>query len=362
MSVADVEEFLAADIEEGLFATGGQFYASVGGDVVVDLALGVDGLARPVVPDTLFATYCSGKPVLATALGCLIDEGELSLDDQLGDLVDRELTAELSQMLVGDLLNHTSGLHEMHMYDLLGASPRALEELVSLARPVVGWRVGQDVGYVQAAAWELLGWAVGDLCGMPVRDYVAKTVLGPLGVQHDLFVAGMSEEEFARHRERLGVNVYLRGTDAVPILAEQNRRFRCLESPAAGTTASARGLGRFYESVLRDLGGAGVAISADQLEVLTSLQSHGEDAVMGRTCGYGFGFMVQLEDHDFGRRCSARSFGHTAYGGMTAAFCDPEADLVVAFHFNARVDAESAVMYRRPALVERLYRAVLDEV
>ena len=45
---------------------------------------------------------------------------------------------------------------------------------------------------------------------------------------------------------------------------------------------------------------------------------------------------------------------------MTAAFCDPAPGLAVAYHLNGRVDAESALSFRRPALVEQVYRAVLD--
>ncbi len=69
--------------------------------------------------------------------------------------------------------------------------------------------------------------------------------------------------------------------------------------------------------------------------------------------------MVGLPDHQFGRRVSDRAFGHSGFGGMTGAFADPAHDLVVAFHLNGRVDTESALDLRRPALVDGIYRAVV---
>lgn len=361
MTCSDLEAFLAAEVDEGLFATGGQLYVSVGGDVALDLALGVDGLGELVDTGSLFSVYCAAKPVFVTALGCLFDDGELSLDDQLGHVVDESLPDELSSLVVGDLLNHTAGVHELDTYVFLASSEVAQRQLVRSDVPPPGWRVGRDVGYIQITGWELLGRAVQDLTGAPVNTFVRKRVIDPMGLDDDLFVGGMTEEQFSWHRERLAVNVHLSGIEGVPMLTERNRRFRCLTSPAAGSTANARGLGRFYEGLLVALTEDRGVVSSGCLKELTTVQSDGLDAVMGRECSYGYGFMVQLADHDYGRLCSPRSFGHSGYGGMSAAFCDPEFDLVVAFHFNGRVDAESAVKYRRPALVELIYRAVLDD-
>jgi CubicO group peptidase (beta-lactamase class C family) len=361
VSLDEVHDLLVADVTEGLFATGGQLYVSVGGEVVADWAFGVDGLGRPVAPDTLFAVYCSGKPVFAVTLGALVDDGELSWDDRLGDLVDRPLPDALAGVLVGDVLRHTAGLHELDMYTYFAASPARQRRLVEGLAPPAGWPPEQ-VGYGQVAGWDLLGWAVEDLTGRPVREVVQKRVLEPLDLTGDVFVGGMTDDDYARCRDRLGVNTHLSGLLAMPILAERNRRFRCADSPAAAGTACARGLGRFYDGLraaLDDAGGAdGAVVARATLQAMRGVRSHGDDVVMGRRCGYGLGFMVRLAEHEFGRTCSDRSFGHSAYGGVNAAFCDPERDLVVAYHLNGRVDAESALGYRRPALVEGIYRGL----
>jgi CubicO group peptidase (beta-lactamase class C family) len=360
VSLAALEHALATEAADGALATGGQLYVSVDNVSVLDLAVGVDGVDRPVDPDTLFAIYCAGKPALAVALATLVDAGELSFDDQVGHIVDRPLPASQASLRVDTLLTHTAGLHRIDARIYLASSTRQREALLRGSQPPPGWSIGEDVAYSEFAAWHLLALVVESLTGETARDVVRRRVLEPAGVGSDMFVCGMSDAEFDDQRERLGINIYLDGPSTDPILAERTRRLRCISSPTFGNTATARGLGRFYEALLRSYRDGGGPLPSHTLRSLTSRHSHGFDQVLGRRCGYGYGFMVRLEEHLFGRRCSPQAFGHSGYGGMTAAFCDPAHGLVVAYHLNGRVDAESAIGFRRPALVEHIYRSVID--
>lgn len=361
--VSDVCEHLRAEVEDRFFGTGGQLYVSVDGEAVIDMAAGVDGLDEPVDTGTLFAVYCAAKPAVAVALGCLVDDGELSFDDLLGHVVDRPLPAGLAATRIADLLDHTAGVHGLLSADYMVTPAGRLDELVaSVGRPP-GWRAGEDVAYSEVAAWHLLGWVIEALTGESVRAFVRRRVVEPAGASRDLFVAGMSEDEYAEQRPRLGVNIALAGLRGDPMLMERSSRLRCATNAAVGTSASARGLARFYEQILgvARTGDAGTVVSRDVLRALTARHSWGFDRVMGRECGYGYGFMVGLRDHYFGTECSSGAFGHSGNGGMTAAMADPERGLVIAYHLNGRIDAESAVVYRRPALIDRIYRAVLAE-
>jgi len=354
-----------AEAAEGHFYTGGQLYVSVAGQPIVDLAVGVDALGRPVRTDTLFALYCAGKPVVATAVGCLIEDGELSLHDRVGDIVEDLDLGGTADLLVGELLNHTAGLHLINARHYLLCSERHRDELVAGCPRPRGWRTGADVAYSEVAAWHVLGWVINALAGETTRSLLRRRVLEPLQLDNDLFVAGMDDDTFATVRGRLGINIWLAGIRSDPLLIEQTRRFRCTPNLALGTTGSAQSLGRFYDglrAIASSHGGGAqdVVLSMQTIRLLTTASSHGFDPIMQRECGYASGFMVGLEEHFFGRRCGPDAFGHSGNGGMTAALCDPARDLVIAFHFNGRVDAESAVMFRRPALLERIYSAVLD--
>jgi hypothetical protein len=66
---------------------------------------------------------------------------------------------------------------------------------------------------------------------------------------------------------------------------------------------------------------------------------------------YGLGFMTLPSL--FGRRCSARTFGH-AVGNTSTLLVDPLFDLVVAVYWNGRLD-DVKTFARRYALVRALY-------
>lgn len=347
MTWADLEERLAAELDERLFATGGQLYVSVGGQVVVDTAMGVDGLDRPVDQDMLFAIYCCGKPAVALAFATLVEEGEVSWDDELGDLLDAPLTDEIASVPIGCILNHTAGLHQLHPMTYMTLPSEARRMLLSTYRLPAGWQVGSQVAYSQSLGWHVLGMVLRSLRAEPVRELVRRRVLEPLGVAADMHVAGMPVPVFEAERGRIGVNALIEGRSRTPILSERLRRFRCLDDPASAATGNARALGRFYEGLLAILHGSDGPVAGDTLRELISPQSH----------FYGYGFMVRLADHGFSARCGSHAFGHSAYGGMSLSFCDPGRDLVVACHFNGWIDAESAVSWRH-RLIDQIYRSI----
>jgi CubicO group peptidase (beta-lactamase class C family) len=354
----DVEAFVRQDVADGIFATAAQVYVSVGEEPVLDFGVGIDGAGAPVDTTSLFSVYCAAKPVLAVAIGCLVDDGELSLDDRLGHVLDPAgLSDTMAATTVADLLNHTAGLHDLRAYVLTAMPPRLHGQIVRDLRPPPTWIVGRSLAYAEAASWYLLGECVEALAGISPRAFVSTRVLEPLGACDDFFVGGMSEAEFEERRTRLAVNNHM-GDPATPMLLERIRRFRCLASPAFANTATMRAIGRFYEGLLGELRGAGSVLDRSTLRALVRPASHGVDLTMGRTCGYGHGFMVGLDEHDFGRHCSAAAFGHTGYRGMTVAFCDPRVELVVAYHLNGVADAATTVGFRRPIMVEMIYRAL----
>ena len=82
---------------------------------------------------------------------------------------------------------------------------------------------------------------------------------------------------------------------------------------------------------------------------------------LGRPAGFGLGFMTPLSSHFFGDGPSARAFGHAGQGGTSFAMADPDHDLVAAVLFNAGLDADTALSFRRVHLVDAIYRGLGDE-
>ena len=83
----------------------------------------------PLEPDDIFRIYSMTKPVTSVAAMMLVEDGRLSLDDELGSVIpefadvqvydDGERRAPSRPILIRDLLSHTSGL----TYGFFGNSP-----------------------------------------------------------------------------------------------------------------------------------------------------------------------------------------------------------------------------------------------
>lgn len=354
-----IADLIAGEVRDGLMGTGAQVFAAIGDEVVIDQAFGVDGVGRHVAPDTLFAIYCAGKPLVALAVGCLFERGEVSFDDRLGDVIDPPGPGDhLEPIILADLMSHSSGVHLMSQQQYMSMASHRLDAAVANVRIPRGWRHGKDIAYSEAATWHLLDRAVSSLAGQPTREVIRRDVLGPLGLVDDVIIGGMTEDELDRHGNRLGVNIWLSGDRSDPLLMEQTRRLRCAPNAAVGSSASIGGLGRVYMELLRISCGTGSIMSTETLARLTSPRVSGYDQLMQRECTYGMGFMTELTSHRYGNELSPAAYGHSGNGGMTAAFADPDQGTVVAYHFNGRIDGDSAVDTFRPMLLNRIVRAL----
>jgi CubicO group peptidase (beta-lactamase class C family) len=352
--LASTQDLVEAEISEGFFTRGAQVFVSLGGEVALDACFGDDGLARPIRSNTVFRVYCTIKPVTALAVANLVADGELDLDQPLVDMLAPR------QVLNGGvtarmLLNHTAGLHKLSgvTIEMMPAVDRRAE--LDRQRPPPGWRRGRDAGYSEYAAWTLLGELLEARTGENLREVLRRSVLDPLGMS-DTWI-GMTHADYEDCVGRLGVNVDLRGFRAYPMLFERTERVCVGTNPAHGGYTTARDLGRLYDALLEARRGRrvdGLPPAETLNEFCCAARPRSYDEVLGRECDYGLGFMVSLEGHFFGSRCSPQSFGHSGNLGSSFAFADPIHSLVVAVVFNGLVDHESAFV-RRPRLIEHIY-------
>lgn len=347
-------ERLQEEVAEGSFTKGVQASVSLGGERVLDVALGEDGLGRPMERTSLMRVYCAIKPVTAVAIARLVEDGALRLDEPLHDRlpVVASLTTKTS---LRHVLNHTAGLHRPTAVGLELVPPAERGSYLEAMPGPAGWRVGTDAAYSECLGWHLLGRLIEDVTGTPLREHLRRNVLDPFGLG-DTYV-GMTGHEFVAVANRLGVNVDLRGWRSYPMLFERTERVARETNCAHGGYTTASDLCHLYGGLLR----ACVEPFDDRLPSpsalaeFTTTSRRSFDAVLDRDCSYGLGFMTNLAEHHFGRQCSPRSFGHSGYVGSSMAFADPEHGLAVGIVFNGIVDAESAFL-RRPAVVRSIYR------
>ena len=355
-------ERVGREAEEGFFHTGAQLCVRVGGESVLDVAVGRTHLHEPFRTDTLSALYCTAKPLVAVAVLALIADDELSLEDQLGHVVAELDGTWMAERTVEEVLAHTAGLHSMNTV-LARILPESMREGFLLTmEPPPAWRFGVDRSYAEFGGWYVLGRVIEELAEQPYGDFVAERVVDAYGIDRSDLVVHFDSDTFAEMSGRVSATYDLTLHQPVPLLAEVGPDTACEWNPAFGSYGTMSAMAAFYSGLLADLGGAGHAVPPDLLaEAVRPRLPLTFDSTLDREAGFGLGFMTPLSSHWFGERPSDAAFGHAGQGGTSFAMADPERDVAIAVLFNAGLDADTALSFRRVNLVDSIYRS-LDEL
>lgn len=354
--IEELLEVLEEDATDGIFATGVQVFASIGGSVIVDHAFGTDGLGRDMSTARVHRIHCAGKPITALGIAALVDDGELSYFDRIGNVVGYSLPAGLADLTIDELLSHRAGLFGLPaaQADLLRPAERqaAVWALTPLHR-------GSAV-YSDFAGWYLLARAIESLTGVGAAQFINERILQPMQLENHVLLVPDSEALRSLGYE-IAPAVDLSGHRPLPQLAGVVNEIVVGGDVANMSFATMRGLGRMYEALLRILGGGSGVVTRQSLAHLVEASGPAAmDPVMTRECQYGHGFMVNLRLHNFGQLRSEQSFGHSGYRGTTAAFADPTVGICAAMYYNGEVDAESAIGYLRTARFDMLQRCLVS--
>ena len=140
--------------------------------------------AAPISASTIFDIGSVSKQITAGAIALLVVEGDLSLDDDVTQIVD-EIGPYNETITVGDLVHHTSGLPDY--IDLLDAGDDevttmtdALQAIASPAGdPVV--KPGTSFEYSNTN-YVLLSVIVERVTGQSLGDYTQAAIFEPLGM------------------------------------------------------------------------------------------------------------------------------------------------------------------------------------
>jgi CubicO group peptidase (beta-lactamase class C family) len=347
-------ERLTYELDDGGFTRGAQVVVEVEGERLLDVAVGDNGLGAPLTPEHILRVYCTIKPLLTIIVAQLVEDGTVSLDEPLSERLPDMKSLEGGTTL-RHVLTHTAGLHTLMgiTMDIAPASKR--RDIVSrVARPP-GWQLGHDAGYSEYAGWHVIGWLVESLTGEPLRPYMRRRLIEPLGLTSTY--VGMTHDEYTTVLARIGVNRDLRKQRSFPMLFERSERVCTEVNPAHGGYSNARDLAHFYSAILARLGGdenPALPSAATLAAFCGTARAPVFDVVLDRECPYGLGFMTSLDQHAFSEVCSPASFGHSGNVGTSFAFAEPDRGLAVGVVLNGLVDYETAFLRRR-ALVRALY-------
>ncbi|RKO83095.1 beta-lactamase-domain-containing protein, partial [Blyttiomyces helicus] len=299
---------LLRELIESREALGVQVTVRRNGIDLVDLSAGVLGIydPRPVLPDSLFPVFSCTKAITAAALHLQVQHGHLAYEDLVikhwpeftSRVEDPERRSAKDRITVAHLLTHTAGLQDAGS-ETLETDPHKIAEwdhmlgMMETAVPVGEPGAPANVAYHFLSFGWLVGGVVEKATGRPFKDIVRDLLdasgvgaLGfvgiPPGIESRLASVYWDASELTRTaaaggsmpeaEEVLGAQSNAaEGGDSLPVPQVPGRALRInpiaanpaffndlairrAVVPAANGNFSARGLVRFYDSLVKSSG------------------------------------------------------------------------------------------------------------
>jgi CubicO group peptidase (beta-lactamase class C family) len=286
---------------------------------------------RPMATDTIFWIASMTKPITATAVMMLQDEGKVSVDDAVEKHLPEFGGLKLpdgapATLTIRHLLTHTSGLAEITRDQALAATTLAEVTRLYAAQPV-RFEPGTEWAYCQSGI-NTAARIVEVASGMPFEQFLDRRLFGPLGMKDTTFY--LTEEQ----AERLATS-YRRSEDGqlesatISLLHGKGPTSRD-RFPAAngGLFSTAQDYARFCQMILGggEYGGQRF-LSLDAIGQMTALQTGALQTGFTPGNGWGLGWCVVRQPQEVTAVLSPGSFGHGgAYG--TQAWIDPQKERI----------------------------------
>ncbi|MDQ3856142.1 MAG: beta-lactamase family protein [Chloroflexota bacterium] len=280
---------------------------------------GADGASE----DSIYLIASITKPITATALMQLVEEGKLLLDvpivaylPEFGQIGKETVTAR-------HLLTHTSGMEEEAFWERLHETGATHAEVFEAAcGSWLHFQPGERCEYC-SLSFTVLGELIARLTGRPYPEYMRERIFAPLGMDSTAFEPVDASRAMPVHNTTG---------------ASQIEAFTRMAIPGGGLWSTVGDLVAFGQVFLR--GGASHGyrlLGPAALEMMTRYHTAGlHQLYEGRPepFNYGLGWSKLMPERESGLLGSKRSYGH---GGVTGTFLwiDPEWDLVFVYLTNS---------------------------
>jgi CubicO group peptidase (beta-lactamase class C family) len=310
------------------------------GKIVHHEAVGKADLEKavPMKKDSMFWVASMTKPIAATAIMILQDEGKLSVEDP----VEKHLPEFKNQMLtykqesnrvilikpprpitIRDLLTHTSGLND-------SGFPRknvTLAELVSgYARMPLKFPPGSKWEYCNSGI-NTLGRLVEVISGQEFEEFLQTRLFKPLGMKDTTFFPDKSQLKriVVPYKNRPGGGLEPATIFFIPTSpADRNRPVL----PAGGLFSTAEDMFRFYQLILGGGKHKGKRLlSEEAIAEMTKTQTGELQTGFTDGMSFGYGWAVVKQPVGVTSMLSKGTYGHGgAYG--TQGWVDPEKTMI----------------------------------
>ncbi len=278
--------------------------------------------------DSIFWIASMSKPVLATLLLMLQDEGRLSVDDPVEKYLPefKELkTADgkPARVTIRHLLTHTSGMGE-----ITGAQARQCKTLAD----VIPLYVAKPVAFTPGSKWAYCqsgintGGRIAEVVtGEPLDKLLQRRLFDPLGMKDTTFY--LTEKQLPRLAKsyRRTDKGELQATDIGFLGGKSPTTRDRFPAPNGGLFSTASDYARFCRMILRggELDGKRY-LKPETVKLMTTIQTGDLKTGFTPGNGWGLGWCVVREPQGVTAMLSPGTFGHGgAYG--TQAWIDPVA-------------------------------------
>lgn len=299
------------------------------GAVVGRCLCGAAAPGRPVAPDTLFAAASVTKPFTATAIMQLVEQGALSIDQPVCELLPEFAGAGKERITLRHFLTHTSGLPEY-----ADDNEEIRSRHLGLDAFVRSYCRGQPL-FPPGSRWSysnygfgLAGEIVARFCGASYHDFVATRILQPLGMRDSFLLPPESLWD------RIA-DVRLPGEPHTDHERYNSPYFRRLGIPWGGLYTTPEDLAVFAQTFLEAgaHGGRRILSPAAAREMirnqLAASTPEGAAVAPWRAASWGLGWDVKgaKAPHCSGALTSPATFGHTGSSG-SMLWADPAVQLI----------------------------------
>lgn len=306
---------------------------------VADVAVGRCTTERSARNTDVGRLYCGIKPFVAVCVAKAVQDGRLTFDTPIYELVDVPETKQWRAINVRSLLTHSSGLWPSHdnPYSVSFASYLAM---IGRGELEPAWWASQPI-YNTTVAWHLLA-AIVEASFDRSIDSVLKEVVAPPIAANTLCLVHPSADDYAPIHVRGPSETFQELSDATPgaLFSRAN--------PAHGGFSRNADVGRFYEEILRCRSGDGTLLQSQTASEMTRPQVTLNEGSR-QEHQWGLGFEVAVAPKYFGVDWGGMSFGHTGAVGYVGenpprvffvALADPESGLALSIRL-ASIDGRS---------------------
>lgn len=297
-------------------------------------------------PDSLIPIFSATKGITSAAAWLLIQEGKLSEDERVADIIPEFASNGKEVVTVQQLFTHTAGFPNAPFRPLQWLSRQ--ERAARYQQWRLSWEPGSRFEYHPSSSMWIIAELIERRSGQDYTDFVHERVIEPLGLSN-LFV-GLPEAENARSLPCSHAGDPLTEVDyrkmgmPVPpdtevtedaILSFNTPEIRAVGVPGGGAMANAADMALFYQALLHGgLDGAQLWSSETLADVRRVRSGDLTDPMFKKPANRALGIIISGDDsrsfRGFGKTNSALAFGHNGAGGQLA-WVDPATGLSLAY-------------------------------